>query len=329
MRKSGREARIRLFEKGNDRCPICLSPFVKEEVELGELVTFEHVPPKSLAPAISRRICLTCANCNQGAGRGIDQAAYKLMQLPKATVEIKGIPHAGEITPEGGKSFKITVGPARIPVPDLRNLTNDDFNVRFTIPSLHYGSVSWLKSAYLALFSLLGIPGYKYAESPVGSVVREQIMHPERKLIRHCMVETHDWGDGSGIYMQTGRPQLWCVKMGKWGVLLPRTGDISLYEKIDKLQNEIDSIPSTQITGNHAWKLVRFWRNDVGSIRIDDRKERDEKVGKDLFGLPVRRWIGGIEWHGVIADYGDDYITLLPTRPKQPVAMVRETTPDL
>ena len=314
MRKSGREARIRLFERGNDRCPICLSPFTKEAVELGESVTLEHVPPRSLNPAISRQICLTCADCNQEAGQGIDQAAYKLLHPPKATVELKGVPHTGEITVEGKKSFKITMGPARIPMKDMRDLTKDEFKVRLTIPDLHYGSVSWLKSAYLALFSLLGVHGYRYAKSSVGCLIREQIMHPERKLIKHCMVETEEWGNGSGIYMQTKRPSVWCVQMGKWGVLLPRTGDVSLYEKFDKPQNEIDNVPVTQFTANHAWKLTKLWRNEVGMIRIDDIREVDKKIGRDLFGLPVMRRNSEGEWHGVIADYGNDYLTLLPIR---------------
>ena len=38
-RSSRREQRLRLFRRGNDRCPICLTPFTESDVEEGETVT--------------------------------------------------------------------------------------------------------------------------------------------------------------------------------------------------------------------------------------------------------------------------------------------------
>ena len=88
-RKSIRETRRRLYEAGNVRCPICLEPFTEAGVLDGSAVTLEHVPPPPRALG-GRPICLTCKECNAGAGHGIDQAAVLLIRPPKATVRIMG-----------------------------------------------------------------------------------------------------------------------------------------------------------------------------------------------------------------------------------------------
>ena len=88
-RKSIRETRRRLYEAGNVRCPICLEPFTEAGVLDGSAVTLEHVPPPPGALG-GRPICLTCKECNAGAGHGIDQAAVLLIRPPKATVRIMG-----------------------------------------------------------------------------------------------------------------------------------------------------------------------------------------------------------------------------------------------
>lgn len=47
-RTSNKKKRLDLFEQGNDRCPICLTSFTRGDVEQGEVVTLEHVRPKSV-----------------------------------------------------------------------------------------------------------------------------------------------------------------------------------------------------------------------------------------------------------------------------------------
>ena len=67
-RMSLRDQRLRLFRLGNDRCPICLAVFTEQEAEQGEVVTLEHVPPKSFKVG-GFAMCLTCADCNNSASR--------------------------------------------------------------------------------------------------------------------------------------------------------------------------------------------------------------------------------------------------------------------
>ena len=41
-----------------------------------------------------------------------------------------------------------------------------------------------VKSAYLMVFSLMGANGYKFAENIGLQPVREQIMHPKKKILQ-------------------------------------------------------------------------------------------------------------------------------------------------
>ena len=73
-RKTGRSRRLRLYDRGNTACPICLMGFTRDQAASGRTITLEHVPIKALG---GQARCLTCRNCNAETGRGIDQAAAK------------------------------------------------------------------------------------------------------------------------------------------------------------------------------------------------------------------------------------------------------------
>ena len=49
-KKTGKKVRKRLkfFDLGNTRCPICLTPFTRDAAEEGQTVTLEHIPPETL-----------------------------------------------------------------------------------------------------------------------------------------------------------------------------------------------------------------------------------------------------------------------------------------
>ena len=311
MRKSGKRARARLFDLGNDRCPICLSPFTIEEVERGEKVTLEHVPPKSLGPN-SRWICLTCADCNQGAGKEIDQIAYKLANAPKVRVDIKGVPHRGELAePDADGTIPIRMSNLRLSPNVVRNLRHSDFKVHIKIPNEHYAAVSWLKSAYLALFSLLGRHGYRYAEGSVGSLVREQIANPSKQIIGKFLGEVpEDLESGDGVFMHTGEPKLWIVRLGKVIVFLPRTGDVSfagLSQDGGSLEFHEDDLC--------YWRLRRFGEGPVDSVEMNkttlDSFHFLYKITEDPFGRIVRVTSRGKKRHFVVADHGTDFLTFL------------------
>ena len=87
-RKSGRSKRLSLYDRGNTTCPICLMGFTRDQAYSGRKVTLEHVPIKALG---GQARCLTCGNCNDQAGRGIDQvAAMRAQDRFGVTVNILG-----------------------------------------------------------------------------------------------------------------------------------------------------------------------------------------------------------------------------------------------
>jgi len=106
-RKTGRARRLTLFDRGNTDCPICLSSFSRDEVAKGSKVTLEHAPPNALGGAI---MCLTCADCNAGAGKKTDHAIATENRATidrtagrgvKVELNIFGTLHTTYFSPEG------------------------------------------------------------------------------------------------------------------------------------------------------------------------------------------------------------------------------------
>ena len=84
-----KQQRLRLFDRGNNRCPICLMPFTRQDVERGK-ATLEHVPPRAF-DTNSIGMCLTCAACNNDAGRVEQAAAEALRDGEKVQIHMPGL----------------------------------------------------------------------------------------------------------------------------------------------------------------------------------------------------------------------------------------------
>ena len=98
-RKTGRSKRLRLYDRGNTACPICLTAFTRDQASSGRTVTLEHVPIKALG---GKARCLTCRNCNAETGRGIDQAAAMgARDRFGVTVDILGKRDTFMLSPDG------------------------------------------------------------------------------------------------------------------------------------------------------------------------------------------------------------------------------------
>ena len=139
-RKTGRSRRLRLYDRGTTAYPICLMGFTRDQAASGRTVTLEHVPIKALG---GQARCLTCRNCNAETGRGIDQAAAK-------------------------QDWR-----------DLENSESRSFTMGIKIPHAKAVAASSLKSAYLAMFSLLGEPGgYSHVRGDALTPIRQRIMEP-------------------------------------------------------------------------------------------------------------------------------------------------------
>ena len=179
-----RNQRLRLYDLGNDRCPICLTAFERAAVAAGREVTLEHVPPRGLRSG-SIAMCLTCKPCNNTAGEGVDHAATSLARRTtrptKVRVDFPGTaPLTGYWTP--GENGGILVHGRPGVEPQITAHTK--FQISVKLPKPRFAAVSHLKSAYLSVFSLLGQHGYRYAESKALLPVRQQIMNPGEEVIQ-------------------------------------------------------------------------------------------------------------------------------------------------
>ena len=173
MRRKGRERRLRFFDRGNTRCPICLEPFSREGVKKGREVTLEHAPPKTLGGV---EMCLTCTSCNRSAGSSLDQAAALAHRIGeeqsaghgvRVLLEVCGIKRTTYFRPEGfrGAGSSLARNPAAmqflselpghdvVVAAEFRKGPGWDLSkgiaIRKIEPDWNQVHASWVRSAYL------------------------------------------------------------------------------------------------------------------------------------------------------------------------------------
>ena len=309
MRKKPREKRLRLFHRGNTQCPICLAPFTEKDVEESSgRATLEHVPPKALKLA-SRTICITCGNCNNRAGKGMEQAFAEAMKPQKVHMWIGGVLHSGRLSHIEGNTTVVEIPTLRVPPNELVGLTNRETKIHFRgNANLHYTSVSLLKAAYLSVFALLGVRGYRYAEGQAICQIREQIMNPEQEIIQRFAFRGTSDRKGNLIFLNREVRPCWGVKMGEWIVLLPRSDDTSFYKDAE--------IPTTdrsrQFRDLDVLRPSAFGETSVFSYSFDDGPSLRDRFGGDPFGTELTLEHNGKLENFVVADHGERDITLLP-----------------
>ena len=316
MRTNIRERRMKLFRRGNNRCPICLSPFSQRAVRDGNSVTLEHVPPTSFKKKYglrSRGLCLTCSSCNNTAGREMDQVALHALGAPKGYVKIGDVSCNVELSlPEvKGDPIKIKARSMSGPIDHITPRTRD-LTLRFRIPNQRYVDAIWLKSAYLSVFSLLGVQGYRYAQGEAICRIREHILNPAKGIIKNIpfgQAKGPDSGDWIFMNFRDARPN-WLVNFGKYSVLLPPSWDTTFFDD-GKFRN------GNELTLSNGWFFDRtvFGNNVVRSVSVTDKAALEEAFGDRPFGGDVRIAANGKTQYYVLADYDQKDLTLLPVQP--------------
>ena len=333
-RKKGRQSRMGLFHCGNTRCPICLIPFTKDAVEAGLAVTLEHVPPKALSGSVR---CLTCTDCNQSAGRSLDQAVAlrnnairdrELGRGIKMEIDVCGTKHTTYFSPEGiakdsldsriaispnarrlvselpGRKFLLLAELKRGPVWDVSK------GITLTIkqPQPNRVAVSLLRSAYLLVFSLLGRVGYRYAESEAVRPIREQIMKPEDELVPSLLCDVSRLKAPNELIIMNNwqRPFCWLVKIGNMGVFLPHGGTAEHYRAVLEMPDQIKPI------GLLGWHPSKFGTNGLFDLSL--RKDSTQ-VGNDLFGQEVTIAGDGFERKCIVVNQQESLCTFMPSSP--------------
>ena len=325
--RTGHERRLRrrLFDAGNTRCPICLSKFTSSDVATGK-ATLEHAPPKSLKGSA---ICLTCSQCNNNASR-IDQhaALYKRAvdewlsgQGTRVEIDFLGSKKSSRYIPSDPNApFPTRVshlrkGSIRLGALPSKEHLDTNKGIRFRIPrSTHYESISMIKSAYLMVFSLMGEGGYEFAESVALKPVREQILNPEKRIlkgnfiVKGTMLGTTKTEKQMVFLCYAARPPLWIIPMwnGK-AVLLPCGGPEPIDEFVAS-EGEI-KMENNQLTG---WTTCRFDE----SVRIAGSVSEESGIADGILvgttGLvPTDKG----EWEWMVVDHHKGQYVALPFRP--------------
>lgn len=244
-------------------CPLCAEPdetgknfrvqlFQRSAVAAG-LLTAEHVLPESFD---GKELLLTCAPCNHTAGAKLDAHARRRENPSEAFAGRTRKPVRVRLAAGGhniaasfskeGETFKLKVLPEKKggkPGSEERfrdvlggpEDSNRDVTISFHADrhAAHHARVSWLRSAYLVMFAVLG---YRYIFSPGLAIVRRQIREPETEHIPTFLCDLpgdHPWSEK--LILRVREPkwqQGWAVKIGRYMTLLPKPGDTSFYDRI-------------------------------------------------------------------------------------------------
>lgn len=178
-------------------CPLCLCGFDRSAIEVGGILTEEHVPPKALGGQV---LCLTCQPCNNAAGTALDSYVSSHAEQidfmagrpvgPQSVVMSVGtVDLRGEVYGPGDGGI-LAIGHPHRNHPDrptemgevLDALTSSDpanQSIRFTLDrkplSKSRVAIGWLRHGYLAAFAAFG---YRYILRRSLDAVREQITTP-------------------------------------------------------------------------------------------------------------------------------------------------------
>ena len=282
----------------------------------------EHVPPHAFG---GKAMCLTCTRCNVGAGQGVDQAAVLLTRPHKATVEIMGKEETIHLSDDPTSGSLGTITSSRHRPEDFREWIRTKPTMTLTVrtPKPEYAAVSWLKSAYLSVVSLLGpTAGYRYAESKSLEVVRRQILQPRSNLIPSYSFRCPDSPLDAGITLARSPLLCWSVKMRDCVVVLPRGGDDSFYGSVKALRTRVGT-GSFQVTGRPTWNLLKFGFLPTASFSLKDPADfRTKHKLNTLFGASMRIATPDFAGSGVCADHQGRYVTVLFTSGDIPDAAV-------
>ena len=235
-RKTGRSKRLRLYDRGNTACPICLTAFTRDQASSGRTVTLEHVPIKALG---GKARCLTCRNCNAETGRGIDQAAAMgARDRFGVTVDILGKRDTFMLSLDGKALTAPFTGYSKQDWRDLENSESRKFTMNIKIPVPNAVAASSLKSAYLAMFSLLGPRGgYSYVEGGALTPIRQRIMEPlKNDNIREYVIKAPNDVSIKDIMLVNEPVPCWMLKIADHLVVLPLSGDSGISQPLKELE---------------------------------------------------------------------------------------------
>lgn len=234
-------------------CPLCATSegvrlFPVEAVLDGNL-SIEHAPPEH---SEGNEMALVCKRCNDTAGYTIDAAADQVERARRFFAgkgPADGRVHIDEVSIKAELNFNVgasahirLLGTHPDNIETLRRATIGDerraikLTFQYRDPNDRTAQVSWLKSAYIVMFALLG---YRYALHSALAGVRLQIQEPKVEHIKHFSIRLQTDLPFSECRAFTiahpDLPKAWGVQMGPYLVFLPGDDSNTLYAEIAKL----------------------------------------------------------------------------------------------
>lgn len=312
-KKSAKNRRIRLYDRGSVACPICLTLFTRDQAVSGKTVTLEHFPPKSLGGTTR---CLTCKSCNSEAGK-LDQVAAVDARRDRVRVvqNIAGKKRTFEISPEGKEITPPFEGYSKQDFEKLMK-TGGRFTLTLEIPDQRAVALSALKSAYLAVFSLTGSYLYAWdaALEPVRQLIQKATVDDVVERYAFKLNSRTEVENISDINLMKEPFPHWIVRVSDLNfVALP----LNLCDKVSTPLEELKSSGSRRValSGNHQWPFVTFGRYSSISANLPGASSRESLVSLGIRGNhPEKGLVNGI----CIGHSGDSAVLLIdPSNPSQ------------
>lgn len=280
-RSSLQEKRLRFFKRGNTHCPICLTPFAEPDVLAGDVVTLEHAPQESVG---GKPACLTCMQCNTGAATGvIDQAVARYYRAQEQGGYHMTIERDGQ-RPYTMSPEHYDIGEDEIRIRTRRDVVGESlgpFTLSWTSPKPIDILLGLQKSAYLMVFSLLGAAGYRYAQGEAVSSIREQLLSPEKELVRPVVGFIDDPANPRlpehAVLLLTEK-KCWVVKIRTELVILPSSGSVDRYRRLAEAFDE----PPLKLGSTVQWPAPKFGGTSPVYGKKSDALKNERMFGASL-----------------------------------------------
>ena len=286
-RKTGRSKRLSLYDRGNTACPICLTGFTRDQASSGTTVTLEHVPIRALG---GQARCLTCESCNNKAGRSIDQisgthARNRARGRFGVTVDILGKRDTFMLSPDGKELTPPFAGFSKQDLRDLQNSESRNFTMSVKVADPRAVAASSLKSAYLAVFSLLGPPGgYSFARDDALTPIRQQIMEPlQGGSIGEYVFKAPDDISCKDIMLVNEPLPCWIVKIDSHLVVIPLGGDSLTNQPLRELR-KLSGGQLLGIAGRASWPFSTFGAFSTVSVHLAGADSIYSLIGRRISG---------------------------------------------